>query len=295
MDVVNFFKFIGKKYPRRSWERVISNRKEAGEEIPLEDEGGNYSNGKKNGGFAVYERDYNYDKGPQYVAKKLTYKNGTLDGPYSEYFVTETPYVIGNYKDGNWDGALTYYYPNSTPKSIYNYKDGIKNGKQITYHQNGGVESEMNFVGGRKEGEALTYHPNGNLQNMITYVKGHPDGPYKTYYENGDLHSMGEYNGEQMGMTQKGESFVYYPGNQLMSYINRNTGESREYRSDGTIKNETKVDGNKRTIIIYHENGNVASHQTMTHDENGDLKSDNNWVMYDEDGNKTFENDKFIN
>lgn len=297
MDIINFFKFIGDRFPEYSWEEVKNKRKDEGEEIPLEKEGGNMLNGKKNGVFVRYSTDWDgtdEDKKLVYMSKKLTYKDGIMNGPYVEYFSNGRVYMVGNKIDHVWDGELKYFYPSSDLKSISNYKNGIKVGKEITYYPEGTVESDVNFVHGRKEGVALAYYSNGELLSSITYVRGVPDGPYKTFYKNGDLQSMGEYNGEQMGMTQKGESFVYYPGNQLMTYVNRNTGESIEYRSDGTIKNETKVEGDKRIVIIYHENGNVASYQTLTKDKNGELISDNNWVMYDEDGNKTYENGEFL-
>ncbi len=297
MDIINFFKFIGEKKPNYSWEEFKNKRKDEGGEIPLENEGANMLNGKKNGVFAKYSEDWDgtdEDKKLVYMYKKLTYKNDIMNGPYVEYFSNGRVYIVGNKTNGDWDGELKYFYPSSDPKSISNYENGIKVGKQITYYPGGTVESEVNFVHGRKEGVALYYSSNGELSSSITYVRGVQDGPYKTFYENGDLQSMGEYNGEQAGMTQKGESFVYYPGNQLMSYINRNTGESIEYRSDGTIKSETKVEGDKSIVIIYHENGNVASYQTLTKDKNGNLIPDNNWVMYDEDGNKIYENGEFL-
>jgi antitoxin component YwqK of YwqJK toxin-antitoxin module len=236
MDVINFFRFIEDRRPEYTWEEVKNNLKDKGEEIPLEDEGGGYLDGKKNGVFVRYSENQYADlifddediKHVPYITKKVTYKNGSLNGPYTQYYSTNQPHLVGNYKGGNWDGEVKYYSPDGNVIRIVHYKNGIEHGKNTKY-DNGVVTHETNYVDGYKDGEEINYYPSGQIESKITYKKGFKNGPYVIYYQNGDLQMTANYDGEK----EKGITTLYGKNNKPYTTFNHETRERTMYDNDG--------------------------------------------------------------
>jgi antitoxin component YwqK of YwqJK toxin-antitoxin module len=267
MDTINFFKFIGEKRPKYSWEEIKKQRKDEGEEIPLEREGANMLNGKKNGVFVKYSTDWDgtdEDKKLVYLYTKLTYKDGILNGPFAEYFSNGLPYLVGNYKRGRWEGELIYYYPDFKPRSVYNMVNDKKNGKQFTYYGEGTVESEIDFVDGDRHGESLVYYTNGNLKLKEYYINNRRNGPYEKYDEDGNIKEKGTYKtvGDE-GYKQTGEiSFYHIPvgdenvKNKVMFVKNVDTGDEIKYDHNGKKTEERISLGNDITqTTTYGDNG----------------------------------------
>lgn len=269
MDALNFFKFIEEKRPEYTWEKTKKKAKEQGGEFPLDKEGGNLLNGKKNGVFVKYDwdtiEDYDNpdddsdysDKDVNYLRHKNTYKDGELDGPFVEYSPLGHVIKKGNYKNGNLDGKLITYYPGLIPKIVINYKDGKKNGEQIHYYADGTMEGKMNFVDNVINGEYTSYHTDGNIKYKTNYVDGnrvdkeiffHPngqidtiynlnsegqrEGPYKTYDSQGRLLSTGQFNsnGSRVGITTQ-----YRSNGKPSSTYNHDTQTRTQYDMDGNV------------------------------------------------------------
>ena len=69
-----------------------------------------------------------------------------------------------NYKDGKLDGKWTENYKNGKKKKKYNYKDGKEDGKWTSYYENGQLRSEGNFKDGKLDGKWNFYNKDGSIR-----------------------------------------------------------------------------------------------------------------------------------
>lgn len=103
-----------------------------------------------------------YHWGGEKVQIKTYYKDGKLNGSWTEWFSDGHVKTAGNYKNGEKDGEWTFWkkvnkYSNELFKSLENYKNGRKDGKQFNYDVRGVKTGEANYKDGKKHGAFISY------------------------------------------------------------------------------------------------------------------------------------------
>lgn len=84
------------------------------------------------------------------------YKEGMLDGNYTEYFPSRTVKVKGAYKSNKKHGPWESYHPNGKKMMFTRYKDGARHGWCMAYDKTGKETGKKYFYYGRHlEGKAL--------------------------------------------------------------------------------------------------------------------------------------------
>ncbi len=168
------------------------------------------------------------------------YKDGKLDGDYSEIFTDGMVKAKGRYVDGKKRGQWEYNRAdgNKQPTEVYdNTGDMIK---KTTYFTTGKVEIEREMKDGKNNGVTRRYDNEGNLRSEINYKNGREDGKsvifylsnednYKatSYYTNGKLN--GDYSEEYENGKPKAKG-TYTNGSK--------TGKWIYYNKDGSVKRE---------------------------------------------------------
>lgn len=151
----------------------------------------NFLNGEENGLCT----DYATYSGKRSVAKKMTYKNGVLDGPYADYHETGFAMTEGNYKAGKKEGKWVTINPlmiSNLPKECAFYKetkfyrlgeesDTLTGRVTISYYPSGKPYIQKDLKQGRLDGEYKKYGCGGNLIISESYKDNVADGPWKLY------------------------------------------------------------------------------------------------------------------
>ena len=108
---------------------------------------------------------HKYSENGALIQRKF-YKNGNLDGPLKNYFVSGEPSVEYEveFKDNLAQGRAVTYYPDGTIFAEYNYTDDKRNGKENQYHEDGSPYSEGTLRDNAYFGPFKVYHPNGKLK-----------------------------------------------------------------------------------------------------------------------------------
>lgn len=223
-ESVNRYNREGLKTGR--WIELFSNSSKVHEE-------GNYSNGKRNGLFKVYNRRGDLER-------IETYKNGVLqEDTASEILKLKKELgtdgkvkAIGSYANGKKQGIFREYDDEGNIASSAIYKDGVKVGEGIITGS------------GQYEGSWKLFFPTGEIKAEGKYEDGEKNGVWKYYYQTGQLEQRGNYKNS----LASGEWLWYFPNGELkrQEYYRkgREDGESIEYAIDGKIINRGMyVDG----------------------------------------------------
>ncbi len=193
-------------------------------------EEGNYSNGKRNGLFKIYNRKGHLDRIETYkngvlvkdaddqaldVKKKIgedgkiksigSYSNGKKQGIFREYDengeITSSAIYKNNLKigegiitgSGQYEGSWKLYYPTGELKAEGEYKAGNKDGKWKYYFISGEIEQRGNFKNNLASGEWTWYFKTGETKRLEYYRKGREDGESIEYDEAGRVINHGNY------------------------------------------------------------------------------------------------------
>lgn len=100
------------------------------------------------------------------LSNKTTYKNDSIDGVMTIYFVTEDP--------------------NDTRQivsEVYNYVNGKREGDYVRYFISGVVMEKGKYVNNRKDGIWEEFHPNGKRAMLKRYKNGVEHGWWVVYNE----------------------------------------------------------------------------------------------------------------
>ena len=160
--------------------------------------------------------------------KTSFYKDGLLEGEYSEIFengkVKEKGSYLKGQKNGRWesnreDGSkkptevystgelitkITYF-PNGSVETERNYKDGKENGLVKKYNTDGTLKSEQNYINGKQVGKQIvnfTSSTGDHYTEMCTYNdKSQKEGDYtEIFTQSKQVKSKGKYvNGQKDG------------------------------------------------------------------------------------------------
>ena len=142
--------------------------------------------------FSVYEN--------RQKKKKGSFKNGVLNGNYTEWFSNGQKKLLIKYKnkkilhrsDWNRDGTASINYQNLLGKGKWLYKKGDEapySGGVYDIHSNGVRSKEGMIINGIPEGLFYHFNENGIKVKETFYRKGKYNGVQKSWYENGQISS----------------------------------------------------------------------------------------------------------
>jgi len=80
---------------------------------------------------------------------EYSYKNGEIDGNYTQYYENGKLEVKATYKNGELDGNYAVYYEDGTLGIEATYKNGKPDGEYIVYHENGKLLAKFKFANGK--------------------------------------------------------------------------------------------------------------------------------------------------
>ena len=117
-----------------------------------------------------------------------TYKNGELDGLYTEWYRNGQKKSEKTYKNRELDSLYTFYYENGQKKSETTYKSGEKDGLYTEWYENGQKKSETTYKSGEKDGLHTEWYLSGDINKIKQYYKKDvPHGSQKNYNEKDEV------------------------------------------------------------------------------------------------------------
>ena len=168
-----------------------------------------YKNGKADGkSFAIINNGY-----PDAYTETKYYKNGVLDGDYSEIYENGIVKVKGKYLNWKKEGVWEARKEDGSLKPTEEYKNGNVV-KRFTYFSDGKVEMERNFdENGKQHGVEKKYDlETGKPKSELNYVHGKQVGKQVRYVSSttGDFIETSYYN--EAGQKDGEYSEVYVEG-----------------------------------------------------------------------------------
>ncbi|MBT8488427.1 MAG: toxin-antitoxin system YwqK family antitoxin [Gemmatimonadetes bacterium] len=152
-----------------------------------------------------------FDDQPGVLAKRLTLREGTYDGPYEAFFENRRLSSREIYRDGVRDGRYEWYFENGQLFEEGTYVQGTLEGPYRAYWENGDLYEEGSYRSGRFDGPRRWYI-DGRLVELVTYRDGTIDGLYERYLEDGTLDLKGMLReGTPCGMWIEGDQAIPYP------------------------------------------------------------------------------------
>ncbi len=181
-----------------------------------------------------YHGDYtNYHTGNASISSVYPYRNDSLHGPYTRYYLNGQISDEGIYYKGNRQGLSTTYHPNGKKMGEIFYVDGHPNGPRFYFDPEGEIERIEYFKMGTivkmeayQDGKRvytadvhkpmdllILKYPNGFLRFRINRTGSHFQGKAEWFYGNGQLEIDGQYvDGER-----DGKWTYYYPNGKIQS------------------------------------------------------------------------------
>ena len=115
-----------------------------------------YSNGKLEGKKVIYYVPEILTDKSQIPSVLSYYKNDSLHGNYTEYFIDQRVKIQGQYHMNTKDGLWTHYHATGKPMMVIRYKKGVKHGWAMGYDDTGKEIAKKYFYYGRLlEGKQL--------------------------------------------------------------------------------------------------------------------------------------------
>lgn len=149
-----------------------------------------------------------------------SYKNGLMDGKYSEIWATGKPRKVGYYKEGKKDGVWTIYRNDGQVELSTTYKTDEKNGEEIHYYTDGKIEKSTHYLNGKRDGIYRDYfNATANMKSEFTYKDGKRHGGYKRFYDTGILREEGTCDADNEVYRKE-----YYNTGKLKSVAERKNG-----------------------------------------------------------------------
>lgn len=86
------------------------------------------------------------------VSRRMTYRNGELDGEFIEYHPNGQVMERSVHRAGKVEGTSTSYYPDGKVMEAIPYVDGLMHGERVTYWENGQVRERITYAYGEMHG-----------------------------------------------------------------------------------------------------------------------------------------------
>ena len=100
------------------------------------------------------------------------FKDGVLDGRWTEWREDGEKAQEGTYNAGREDGIWTKWYGNGEKESERNFKDGVEEGTWIEWHENGTKAEERHYADGKLHGPWVNWDEGGKEWQRSTYKNG---------------------------------------------------------------------------------------------------------------------------
>ena len=84
------------------------------------------------------------------MKSQRNYKDGVMDGLWTQWHENGQKWIKENYKDGEMDGLQVWYYENGRKHLESSWKDGKENGLWLMWHENGQKFVKENYKDGEK-------------------------------------------------------------------------------------------------------------------------------------------------
>jgi antitoxin component YwqK of YwqJK toxin-antitoxin module len=237
-------------------------------------EEGNWSNGRKNGVFKIFNKKGNLEKMEKYI-------DGVL--------------IEGDAETALMD-IRKEYYPDGSLKMIGGYRENAKHGSFREFDKDGNVINSYVYEAGQVTGEGMLdsagmrngpwklFYSDGKLRAEGAYKNGKRQGPWTYYYKSGKVEQKGNYNEDLSG----GEWKWYYQSGALHreeTYRKgREDGHSIEYDSLGVVIIEGDfIDGRKNGIWTQEINDHFETGEYADGERTGI------WIWKFDNGQKAFE------
>lgn len=184
-------------------------------------------------------------------------ESGFKNGEWTYYFDNGNKWLFAGYKMYDNVGLYSEYFRSGSLKEKGEFTaNGNENGQWTSYYENGQIEWVRKYSEGKLDGESIQYHPNGKLRLSQNYNDGILlPGVYEEFYEDGTVEFRTEIrdngNGfQRVGFFRNGEK-KYFEGKDENGYKDG----FAKYDS-GKLKKEWFYQEDKKTSIVYFENGN---------------------------------------
>jgi len=179
-----------------------------------------------------------YRKGD--LIQKVHYKEGLLDGLYTDYYSDGKIKMERTFTKGKLNGILKEYYPDGSLEKEKGYKDGKEHGIDRFYERGISIpRREYNYFEGVQDGKqvrnAVRNVPDDYFE-VSYYEKGVRVGDYLQTWANGTIKESGQYeNGKKEGLWIRN----YENGNRLTEVTykdNQPIGETKAFFKDGSLE-----------------------------------------------------------
>lgn len=97
------------------------------------------------------------------IARKMTYRNGELEGELEEYHANGQLLSKGTFKAGEEHGRIEDLYSNGKPFEVRDHIEGERHGEFLRYWDNGQLRDKLIYVNGNVHGEGVQYDRNGKV------------------------------------------------------------------------------------------------------------------------------------
>ncbi len=101
------------------------------------------------------------------LARKMSYRNGGIDGEFTEYHANGKLMKRVNYRGGSIDGASTEYFSTGQEHIVIPYVDDRKHGEQRIYWEDGKLREQLTWLNGEQQGPHMVYDRSG--KKLVTY------------------------------------------------------------------------------------------------------------------------------
>jgi antitoxin component YwqK of YwqJK toxin-antitoxin module len=210
--------------------------------------------------------------------EESSYRNGSLDGPYKNWYWSGAKAEEGTYGNGllktasAWkpngekcpetrvtagSGQLVKYDQQGNKTELLTYAGGKKEGPFVQWRANGQKKKEGSFGNEKLHGIEIHYHQDGNKSHSYTYKEGKKEGLFLSWYKNGNKKE--EITHAESLMREEGSvpkishrQMITRPGMQASRF-----GPFRSWYENGQKKQEGNYENGQRNGLWtdWYENG----------------------------------------
>ncbi|MDZ4752008.1 MAG: hypothetical protein SGI87_10365 [Flavobacteriales bacterium] len=237
-------------------------------------EEGNWTNGKKNGVFKIFNKKGILEKIEKYINGDLVEgdPDTVLMDIRKEYYPDGSLKMIGGYKDNTRHGSFREFDKEGNLINSYVYENnqitgeglldstGMREGPWKLFYSDGKVRAEGSYKKGKRTGQWIYYFSSGKVEQRGNYNEDLSTGEWKWFYKSGPLH----------------REELYRKG--------REDGHFMEYDSLGNVINEGDyIDGRKHGIWTLTVNDHFETGEYADGERTG------LWLWKYDNGQKAFE------
>ena len=227
------------------------------------------------------------------IVSDIEYDGVLCHGGYDIWYPSGIKRQHRTYKDGKMNGLWTEWYATGVKRAEGSMKGGFMDGIWKFWFQNGKKELECNFDAGTIVNDAKIYNDNGKLKMILD-----EDGKYLEMWNNGKVFKNFTYKKNNDGTSVRDGEYTEYDGSGNETVIglykdDMKVGKWFHYYEDGSYRLEATYKDNHLhgEVLGWHPNGNKW--YSKLYDKG---KEDGKWTYYFDNGKiqmiETFRNGK---